>query len=92
MRKLEAFTERTIVDPKKLRQEIKQVTADGFAVDDEEITRGFVCVAAPIFGIDGKIAGAMSCTFPSYIREERGIQAEIDAVRRFARMASAVKR
>lgn len=91
-RKLETFTQRTIIDPKKLRQEIKQVTTDGFAVDDEEITRGFVCVAAPIFGIDGKIAGAMSCTFPSYIREERGIQAEIDAVRRFARMASAVKR
>jgi DNA-binding IclR family transcriptional regulator len=90
-RKLESFTPQTITDAKKLRQELKQVEADGYAVDNEEITRGFVCVAAPIFGIDGKVAGAISCTFPSYVRQDRGIQAEIDAVRRLAGQASARK-
>ncbi|MDH4125723.1 MAG: IclR family transcriptional regulator [Gammaproteobacteria bacterium] len=88
-RKLEKFTPRTITDASKLRQELKQVEADGYAIDNEEITRGFVCVAAPIFRIDGSIAGAMSCTFPSYICQERGMQAEIDAVRRLAAAASA---
>ena len=87
-RKLEAFTPQTITDPKKLRQELIQVAADGYAVDDEEMTRGFVCVAAPIFGLDGNIAGAMSCTFPDYIRQEHGIQAQVDAVRRLAAEAS----
>lgn len=87
-RKLEAFTPQTITDAKKLRRELKQIAADGYSVDNEEITRGFVCVAAPIFGIDGKLAGAMSCTLPSYVRQERGIQAEIDAVCRLAREAS----
>lgn len=87
-RKLESFTSQTITDPKRLRRELKQVAIDGFAVDDEEITRGFICVAAPVFGIDGRIAGAMSCTFPSYVRQDRGIQAEIDAVCRLAKQAS----
>jgi len=88
-RKLESFTPRTITDAKKLRTELKQVATDGYAVDDEEITRGFVCIAAPIFGIDGKVIAAMSCTLPSYVRQERGIQAEIDAVCRLAAQASA---
>lgn len=87
-RKLEAHTPNTITDPKRLRLELSQIRADGYAVDNEEITRGFVCVAAPILGIDGGVAGAMSCTFPSYVMEERGIQAEIDAVREFAAQAS----
>jgi len=88
-RKLEAYTENTIVDAKQLRKSLTQVAAQGFAIDDEEITRGLVCVAAPVFGVDGKIAGAMSCTFPSYLRNERGIQPEIDAVCKQSRQASA---
>jgi len=88
-RKLEAFTPQTITDTKQLRLELERVEAVGYAVDNEEITRGFVCVAAPIFGVDQKIAGAMSCTFPSYVKQERGIQLEVDAVRRRARQASA---
>jgi DNA-binding IclR family transcriptional regulator len=87
-RKLESFTPQTITDAQQLRRELKQVRADGYAIDDEEITRGFVCVAAPIFSIDEEVAGAISCTFPSYVKMERGIQAEVDAVLRRARQAS----
>ena len=88
-RKLESFTPQTITDAKKLRSELKQVEKNGYAVDDEEMTRGFICVAAPILGLDGNAAGAMSCTFPSYVRQEHGIQAHIDAVCRLAGQASA---
>ena len=88
-RKLDAFTPQTITDPKTLRDELAQVAANGYAVDDEEMTRGFVCVAAPIFGIDGHIGGAMSCTIPEYIRQEHGIQPQVDAVCRLAAQASA---
>ncbi|MGB5165134.1 MAG: IclR family transcriptional regulator [Woeseiaceae bacterium] len=88
-RKLEAHTANTITDPKALRRELRRVAEQGYAVDDEEITRGLVCIAAPVLGIGGEIAGAMSCTFPSYIAEENGLQPAIDAVRRFAALASA---
>ncbi|MGI9232093.1 MAG: IclR family transcriptional regulator [Woeseiaceae bacterium] len=87
-RKLEAFTPQTITDAKKLRRELEDIKTNGYAVDDEEITRGFICVAAPVFGLDGELAGAMSCTFPSYVRQERGMQAEIDAVCRQASAGS----
>lgn len=87
-RKLEAFTANTITDAKRLRQELERVSANGYAIDDEEITRDLVCVAAPLFGANGEIAGAMSCTLPNYLRLERGMQAEIDAVCRLAQRAS----
>lgn len=90
-RKLEAFTANTITDATKLRRELKRVAAAGYAIDNEEITRGLVCVAAPVLGIDGRVAGAMSATFPSYILEERGIDAEIAAVREAAREASVAR-
>ena len=88
-RKLEAFTPQTITDPKKLRQELERVRSDRYAIDDEEMTRGFVCVAAPIFGLDGSVAGAMSCTFPDYVRHEHGIASQVDVVCRLAAEASA---
>ena len=43
---------------------------------------------ALIFDAHGEIAGAMSCTFQSYIKSDRGIQPEIDAVLRHTRAAS----
>lgn len=89
-RKLERFTANTITDGKALRREIRHVRERGYAVDDEEITRGLVCVAAPIFGVDDDIVGAMSCTFPSYISAEAGLQSRIDAVRREAARVSAL--
>ncbi len=85
-RKLEAYTPNTIIDPASLRQELSRVAEDGYAIDREEITRGLMCVAAPVIGISGEVEGAISCTFPSYVYEERSIQAEIDAVRRHARL------
>lgn len=65
-RKLKAYTANTLTDGKLLRQELEDVSARGFAVDREEITRGLVCVAAPIFGIDGQVDAAISCTLSSF--------------------------
>ncbi len=87
-RKLESYTENTVTDGRRLRKELKQVALDGYAIDREEITRGLICIAAPIFGIGGEIAGAMSCTFPSYVFDNKGMDAEIEIVTRHARAAS----
>jgi DNA-binding IclR family transcriptional regulator len=87
-RKLEAFTSNTITNSTQLRSELRQVKKQGYAIDNEEITRGLVCVAAPIFGVDGKVAGAMSCTVPSYISDEQSLTIRIEKVRQLAEMAS----
>jgi DNA-binding IclR family transcriptional regulator len=87
-RKLEAYTENTITDGRLLRKALKQIAADGYAIDREEITRGLICIAAPVFGVDGVIAGAMSCTFPSYVFDDRGMDTEIRTVMHHAGAAS----
>lgn len=65
-RRLDQYTANTMTDGKQLRKELKNVIAKGFAVDNEEITRGLVCIAAPIYGLDQQVDAAMSCTMSSF--------------------------
>jgi len=87
-RPLPAYTDKTITDQKVLVKELEKVKAGGYAVDWEEITRGIMCVAAPIFGVAGKLACAISVAFPSYIYTDRGIDTEIEAIKRHAEAIS----
>jgi len=81
---LESFTERTITDPGKLRQQLGQIREQGYALDEEEITRGIMCVAAPVFGVGGRLIAAISLTFPSYVYHDRGIAREIEVIKHHA--------
>jgi DNA-binding IclR family transcriptional regulator len=54
------YTNNTITDPQKLREELKQVKKRGFAVDREEAVMGICCIAAPIFGSANEIIAALS--------------------------------
>lgn len=83
-RKLETFTPSTITDPAALERELNTVRRCGYALDREEITRGIMCVAAPIQNSEGETLAAISLAFPAYIREERGLRDEIRAVTRCA--------
>ena len=83
-RKLDAVTPRTVTDPVALEREVREVQQRGYAVDRQEITRGIMCVAAPIQNGDGGTVGAISVAFPASIDEERGIASEIRAVTRCA--------
>ncbi len=78
--RLEVFTLNTITDPAKLERELKRIRSCGYAVDREEITRGIMCVAAPIMNGEGEVLAAISVTFPAYIDKDRGIAQEIKAV------------
>jgi DNA-binding IclR family transcriptional regulator len=78
--KLESFTEYTITDPKKLQDELEKITKNGYAIDREEITRGIVCVAAPIINYEKEVVASISVTFLSYLATERGMKEEIEAV------------
>ena len=87
-RKLRSFTPNTITDGKRLREELENVTQQGYAVDREEITRGLVCVAAPIFGVDGNVEAAISCTISSFDATEDRLDEVIGYVTDCARAAS----
>jgi IclR family KDG regulon transcriptional repressor len=53
------YTEKTIVDPDKLRKELKAIRKAGYAFSKEEIDLGVRALAAPIFDHQGKIAAGL---------------------------------
>ena len=81
---LASITEKTITDPETLKRELNLIRMQEYALDNEEITRGILCLAAPIFGINRKLAGAISITFPAYINNDRGIDPEIAIIKKYA--------
>jgi IclR family acetate operon transcriptional repressor len=87
-KRLEALTPDTITSKKQLRADLAEIRERGYALDDGEVTRGLLCIAAPVFGPDGAAAGALSCTLPTYIRDEIGIEKEVQAVLQAAAAAS----
>ncbi len=61
---LARFTPRTIISLARLRQELRRIRENGFALDNEENTPGVRCVAAPIFDRAGTLTAALSLTGP----------------------------
>jgi DNA-binding IclR family transcriptional regulator len=59
-----AYTERTITTPESFHEHLAEVRRLGYAIDDEERILGIRCAAAPLFGHDGGIAGAISVAAP----------------------------
>ena len=69
---LPRFTPRTIVSLPRLKQELQRIRASGVAIDNEENTPGVRCIAAPIFGANGRVLAALSLTGPvQQVTEER---------------------
>ncbi len=89
-RPMKPFTPKTVTDARQLVQQLTTVREQGFALDCEEITRGIICIAAPVFGPHEDILCAISVTFPAYLAEERGIASDIEAVKRHASAISGI--
>nr|WP_296072649.1 IclR family transcriptional regulator [uncultured Actinoplanes sp.] len=58
-RSLDRFTRRTIVAPRALAAELKQIRENGWSAEIEELTPGEAAVAAPIRGHGGLVVGAI---------------------------------
>jgi DNA-binding IclR family transcriptional regulator len=63
---LPRFTEQTIADPRRLRQELEIVRQRGFAQALGEIEAGLNGVAAPIRAASGTVVAAVSVSGPAY--------------------------
>ncbi len=53
-------TERTIVDPGQLRDELFKTCQQGYAVEDSELILGLSSIAAPVFDHHGQVAAAVN--------------------------------
>lgn len=62
---LSTLTENTLTDPAQIRLEWAVTAQRGYAIDNEEIEIGLRCVAAPIFGYEGRPIAAMSVSASS---------------------------
>jgi IclR family acetate operon transcriptional repressor len=62
---LEAYTPKSITDPKTLREELGRIRQRGYSIDDQEVVMGVWCVAVPIVDRNGRPIGALSITGPS---------------------------
>jgi len=57
-------TNNTIRNIEQLKQETTKIRAAGYAVDNEEYHDGVRCLAAPVFGINHEVIGAIGITGP----------------------------
>ncbi len=66
--------ENTITDPVRLKEHLRNVRFQGYAVDDEENEKGIRCVAAPVYNESGKPVAAISISGPAFRITKKVIQ------------------
>lgn len=64
--KIIKLTKNTNTDFILFKKELQAIKKNGYAIDDEENEMGVRCVGAPIFNINGKVAGAISVSGPMH--------------------------
>jgi DNA-binding IclR family transcriptional regulator len=76
-RQLKGYTSTTITDREQLKETLKTVTEQGYALDDEEMDLGVRCVAAPIRDYTRRIVGAISVSGPTMRLGDERIEKEL---------------
>ena len=82
---LEAFTENTITDKKKLREEIEQIRVKGYGVDNMELLYGIKCVGVALMNHKGQVEAGLSVSAPSLRMGDEKIQNIANILKRYAR-------
>lgn len=77
----ERFTDRTITSLSELKRHLRQIRAQGWAMDDEEHDVGHRCVGAPIFDYRGDVIAAVSASGPKTILKDERLPVVIQKVR-----------
>jgi IclR family transcriptional regulator, KDG regulon repressor len=67
-------TENTITDLDRLKEHLRMVKKQGYAIDDEENEKGIRCVGAPIYNETGKAVAAVSVSGPAFRITKKVIQ------------------
>ncbi len=86
---LQPLTPYTITDAARLREELRRVRAQGYAVDNEEFHEGSLCVAAPVHDYQGKVIAAVSLSVPKPLAAGGGLAQFTETIRAAAANISA---
>ena len=82
---LQSFGPRTITDRGRLEEELERIREQGYATDTEETEEGVRCVAAPVFGAEGKVVAAISISGPAGRLDGERLQQIVPHIMRIAR-------
>ncbi len=82
---LTRYTENTITDAERLREELDRVRSEGVAVDNQEFMSGVVCIGVPIRGPSGRVAAGVAISAPEARLTTAEARQHIGALREAAR-------
>ena len=77
----ETYTERTLPGLEALKQELRKVRTQVWAIDDEEYEAGHRCVGAPIFDYRGDVVAAVSASGPVTLLDDALLPRVIEKVK-----------
>ena len=66
---LTRYTENTITDPVKLKENLKEIRESGYAFSDQEVDYGARAIAAPIFDAQGQVIAGLGVGSPAHRME-----------------------
>jgi IclR family pca regulon transcriptional regulator len=72
--RLERVTEHTIVEPRRLKAELRRIRNRGYAVNDQEIAIGLRGVAAPVLSASGRPIAAVNISIPRPLKTPTEIE------------------
>ena len=81
--------ERTIKKPELLKEELRRIHLQGYAISREEVDSGAAAVAAPIFDLHGQITAGVTIVGPLYRMQPNKLEMLIDRIRKAAREITA---
>jgi len=85
---LKGFTDYTITDSQKLRQNLKEIKRRGFASSNQELDLGAKAVSAPIFDFSGRAIAGLSIAGPVHRFAGKKVKEYTDLVVRYCRRIS----
>ncbi len=59
------YTKKTKTSKKEILKELAEIRSRGYALDDEELSEGVRCIAAPIFNFKGEVKNSIGISGPS---------------------------
>ncbi|MBO1901318.1 IclR family transcriptional regulator [Leucobacter weissii] len=62
--RIEALTDRTLVDPAELRARLATISKEGYAITHGERIEGAIAIASPLFGPSGNVVGSIGISMP----------------------------
>lgn len=85
---LERFTEQTITSFEKLQENLVTVQKNGYAIDNQEVIPGGICIAAPIYDKTSRVIAAISATIPLVRITDEFMAEAIEKIRSMANNVS----